>query len=96
VSPEEHLAQLPLNLLELHLSDNNGIEDQHLPLGMGGIDFDSLARGVKRVGFDGLLTIEIEPRPSLGDSGAMAKRDIIESLSYWRALPAVQHIIESS
>ncbi len=86
VSPEEHLAQLPLPLLELHLSDNNGMEDQHLPLGRGNIDFESLARGLKQIGFDGLVTIEIDLPRRGGVPVDEARNDIIESLLYWKSL----------
>jgi sugar phosphate isomerase/epimerase len=62
ISPEDHIAQLPLKLLEIHLSDNDGQDDQHHPLGMGIIEYESVARGLKRIAFDGLSTIEIDPR----------------------------------
>ena len=82
VSPEVHLVQLPLKLLEVHLSDNDGLEDQHFPLGLGIIDFGSVARGLKKIAFDSLATIEIEPRK--GSSIAEAKADILQSFSYWK------------
>jgi sugar phosphate isomerase/epimerase len=86
VNPEEHFAQLPLRLLEVHLSDNNGKEDQHLPLGMGTIDFASVARGLRKIGFDGLSTIEIEPTGKHEDAIARAKEQITGSLAFWREL----------
>ena len=86
ISPEEHFAQLPLRLLEVHLSDNNGKEDQHLPLGMGIIDFASVARGIRKIGFKGFSTIEIEPRKECKNSIADAKQDIIQSYLYWKDL----------
>jgi len=88
VSPEEHFAHLPLRLLEVHLNDNGGSEDEHLPLGMGNIDFRSVARGLERIGFDGFSTIEIEPRKGCDDPVASGKRQIIDSLSFWRRVLA--------
>jgi sugar phosphate isomerase/epimerase len=82
LTPEAHLAQLPLKLLEIHLSDNDGTEDQHSPLGIGIVDYGSVARGLKRLAFDGLSTIEIEPRKDR--SIAEAKADILQSFLYWK------------
>lgn len=86
ITPEEHFAQLPLQLLEVHLSDNNGKEDQHLPLGMGNIDFASVARGLRGIGFDGLSTIEISPTEGHKDAIVGAKGEITASLASWSEL----------
>ncbi len=88
VSPEEHFAHLPLRLLEVHLNDNDGSGDQHLPLGLGNIDLRSVARGLERIGFDGFSTIEIEPQKGRDDPIADGKRQIIDSLSFWQRLLA--------
>ena len=88
VSPEEHFADLPLRLLEVHLNDNDGSDDQHLPLGMGNIDFASVVRGLNRIGFDGFSTIEIEPHEGRDDPIADGKGQITESLSFWKRLLA--------
>lgn len=76
------IAQLPLKLLEIHLSDNDGQDDQHHPLGMGIIQYESVARGLKRIAFDGLSTIEIDPREI--SSPAEARQDVVNSVSYWK------------
>lgn len=57
--PEEYFAALPLQLLEVHLSDNDGVEDQHLPLGRGNVDFKAVARGLRNINFDRFMTIEM-------------------------------------
>jgi sugar phosphate isomerase/epimerase len=82
ISPEDHLGQLPLKLLEIHLSDNDGQDDQHHPLGMGIIQYESVARGLNKIGFDGLSTIEIDPRENC--SKAEATQDVLSSFSYWK------------
>ena len=84
VSPEEHFAQLPVPLLEVHLSDNNGKEDQHLPLAMGIVDFRSVARGLRKLRFDGLSTIEIKPTGEHEDAIASAREQIASSHAFWR------------
>ncbi len=43
----------------LHVSDNNGRLDEHLPVGHGNIGFTAVARALEQVGYDGTLTLEI-------------------------------------
>jgi sugar phosphate isomerase/epimerase len=43
----------------LHLSDNKGERDDHLPLGSGTIDFKRIARALKTVGYDATATLEV-------------------------------------
>lgn len=46
-------------LVHVHLSDNTGREDSHLPLGGGRLDWKRLVRAVKRAGYDGTVTLEV-------------------------------------
>jgi len=43
----------------LHISDNNGTADEHLPPGNGSIDFQCLVRDLKAAGFSTTVTFEI-------------------------------------
>ena len=43
----------------VHLSDNFGKRDDHLPLGEGTIDFDSVAAALEDCGYDDTITLEI-------------------------------------
>ncbi len=43
----------------LHVSDNNGRWDEHLPVGQGNIGFKAMVRALKRIGYDDTLTLEI-------------------------------------
>lgn len=43
----------------LHISDNNGRADEHLPPGKGSVDFQWLVRNLKKIGFQGTVTFEI-------------------------------------
>jgi sugar phosphate isomerase/epimerase len=43
----------------VHLSDNRGKHDDHLPLGGGGIDFVAVVQALKARGYDGTLTLEV-------------------------------------
>ena len=43
----------------LHLSDNNGANDEHLPLGQGNINFKAVARALQDIGYDDTVTLEV-------------------------------------
>jgi sugar phosphate isomerase/epimerase len=43
----------------LHFSDNNGMSDQHLPIGQGNINFTELVHRLKVIGYDDTLTLEV-------------------------------------
>jgi sugar phosphate isomerase/epimerase len=43
----------------VHISDNNGRADEHLPPGRGSIDFRWLIPNLKKIGFQGTVTFEI-------------------------------------
>lgn len=48
------------HLKALYLADNEGRTDQHLmPYGSGGVDFVSVLRAAKAVGYEGLYNLEI-------------------------------------
>jgi sugar phosphate isomerase/epimerase len=48
------------HLKALHLNDNEGVGDQHLmPYGKGHVDFVSVIRETKALGYDGLYNLEI-------------------------------------
>lgn len=45
-------------LAHVHVHDNNGTEDQHLELGKGNIDWKKIVHLLKKVGYDGTITLE--------------------------------------
>lgn len=58
----EYLFSLGDRLVHIHLSDNNGREDQHLPFGAprsGGIDLLKELRILRSFNYDGTITLEI-------------------------------------
>jgi len=61
MSVAEHLARVPLEIIEVHVHDNDGRGDQHAPLGSGTVDFAAVAAGLNAAGFAGVATIEIVP-----------------------------------
>lgn len=45
-------------LVHVHVSDNNGYTDEHLELGKGNINWKEIVKLLKRVGYDGTITLE--------------------------------------
>ena len=46
----------------LHVSDNFGKEDQHLPIGAGIIDFSKVVKALKETGYNDTITLEVFSR----------------------------------
>lgn len=58
----EYLFSLADRLAHVHLSDNDGTADQHLPLGApakGGVSWRRVAADLKSFGYDGTVTLEV-------------------------------------
>jgi sugar phosphate isomerase/epimerase len=59
---EPILARFGGRLRHVHLHDNNGEADLHLPLGAGTIDVARLVRAIRRCGYDETITLEVFSR----------------------------------
>lgn len=59
---EALLARYGARLRHVHLHDNNGDGDQHLPLGVGSIDLPRMVRAIRQSGYDGTITLEVFSR----------------------------------
>jgi len=46
-------------LAHIHVSDNSGKEDEHLPIGCGKIDFEDVMKTLKKLGYNSTITLEI-------------------------------------
>ncbi|RLT42479.1 MAG: sugar phosphate isomerase/epimerase [Chloroflexi bacterium] len=58
----EYLFSLNDRLAHIHISDNNGIEDLHLPFGAairGGLDLAANLRVLRSFHYDGTITVEV-------------------------------------
>ncbi|MFH1034275.1 MAG: TIM barrel protein [Pseudomonadota bacterium] len=53
------------HLFEMHLHDNDGLGDQHLPPGQGRVDWDFLGQGLAELTNKPLLTLEPHSEPDL-------------------------------
>ncbi len=72
---EEGFRVLGDNIRHIHISDNYGKEDDHLPIGEGNTDFSRFFHLIKN--FPHIITLEIiAPGPDLGS--------ILKSLAYLR------------
>lgn len=56
---EPWIDAFPDKIFHLHLSDNDGVLDQHLALGEGNIEFAEIFDKLKSVGFNGTATLEV-------------------------------------
>ncbi len=59
INLEHLLDELGARLQHVHFSDNRGQEDDHMPIGAGKIDWQQTIRLLKRVGYDGVVTLEV-------------------------------------
>jgi sugar phosphate isomerase/epimerase len=55
----ELLEAFGSRLAHVHVHDNRGIDDLHLPLGVGSIDWPGVVRALKGTGYDGTVTLEV-------------------------------------
>jgi len=56
------ISKLHGKLAHVHLSDNLGERDDHLPLGVGRVDYRSAMKGLRERNYDQTLTLEIFTR----------------------------------
>ena len=60
LSPAEWVERMGKRLFHVHLHDNNGKTDQHLPVGSGTIDFDSLFDALETHAPNVTVSLEVE------------------------------------
>lgn len=59
INPADSIRALGDRLQLLHVHDNNGISDQHNPIGLGIIDWDDVAKALKEIDYKGVFSLEI-------------------------------------
>jgi len=60
LSPSDWIKKMDKRLQYVHLHDNNGEKDEHLPVGKGNIDFDSFFNSIKNTGNDIDIAFELD------------------------------------
>jgi len=58
-SVSNYISNLPLEIFEVHFSDNFGKKDEHKQLGYGNLNLDNLFDSLKQIKFNGKFTIEV-------------------------------------
>lgn len=53
------IEAFPDRIHHIHVSDNFGKEDSHLPIGAGSIRFKKVVKGLKKIGYDRSVTVEV-------------------------------------
>jgi sugar phosphate isomerase/epimerase len=53
------IEEFPDKIFHIHLSDNDGVLDRHLPIGDGGINFGEVFSQLNQIGFKGTATLEV-------------------------------------
>jgi len=55
---QDFLKQFSKKIVHMHVSDNNGDNDLHLGIGYGSIDWENVAKLVKKAEYGNLIMIE--------------------------------------
>ena len=59
-SAGDFIREFGKNVVCLHMHDNDGFSDQHLPLHSGTVDWNDVFDALDSVGFDGVYNLEID------------------------------------
>lgn len=62
--PSEFIQQLGEDIFHVHLHDNWGDVDQHLPLGEGNIDYVGVIHALKQLDYEGVVMLEFGADPA--------------------------------
>jgi len=60
-SHADFVRQEARRITNLHIHDNGGGTDDHLPMGRGNIDFEAIASALAETGYQGAFTLEYNP-----------------------------------
>lgn len=69
------------HILHVHFSDNRGRTDDHMPLGVGNIDWKKAITALKAIGYDSTITLEVFCNdPGMQDDCFSLNRKLINDL----------------
>ena len=77
------LASKDFPIFEMHLHNNDGVNDLHWFLEQGSMDVPAVAKALREWGFDGVLTVESAPGFRFECRGKDADEGIARTLAYW-------------
>ena len=55
----EYIKTFRDRIIHIHWHDNHGKQDEHLPIGEGFIDHQNAVKGLKEIGYDRTITLEV-------------------------------------
>jgi sugar phosphate isomerase/epimerase len=58
-SAETFCQHLGPHIVHVHLSDNRGTGDHHMPLGAGNVDWPEIIKALQKIGYDDTITLEV-------------------------------------
>ena len=80
------LAGKDFPIFEMHLHNNDGVDDLHWFLEQGSLDVPAVAKALKEIGFEGVLTVESAPGFRFECRGKDADEGILRTVAYWKGL----------
>jgi sugar phosphate isomerase/epimerase len=95
--PQTHVRLLGDRIFHCHFSDNDGTSNAHWRPGRGKIDWAQTLLALKEVGFDGVISIELEDVPdranrSMVTAGPRFDHENTESVRYLTELAAANGV----
>ena len=71
-------------IFEMHLHNTDGVDDLHWFLERGRMDVPAVAKALREMGFEGVLTVESAPGFRFECRGKDADEGIVRTLEYWK------------
>lgn len=80
---EVFCRELGKHIRHVHFSDNRARSDDHIPLGVGTVDWENAVNSLKATGYDGTITLEIFCNdPDMQYNYLDASRKLVQGLWY--------------
>jgi len=70
--PNVSIYQLNRHIKHLHVSDNDAVTNVHWRPGMGKIDWRAMLEALQDIGYDGVISVELEDVPGVSRGGSNA------------------------
>jgi len=74
---KKYIKNFSSKIEHVHLSDNHGKEDEHLPIGKGDINFKKVVKMLKHINYDKTITLEVFTE---NEKDVVGSRERIEKL----------------
>ncbi len=78
INPADTVRKLGDRMELMHVHDNNGNTDQHLPIGLGIIDWEDFASALKEINYKGVLSLEVSSFKKYAKLGEQALWDMVK------------------